>query len=145
MELVTNGSGSVDGGVPLGSRAFSPLDDSLPEVGTFVRAMLASISLDGVVGEALATASLIAFSLFTRLGVHREDIQVRGRAAEDHFILELTNGLDFQAALRDEGGLFATTNLELTSLIAFIDEVHIGRTDDGRSLVRLAVRLPASA
>ncbi len=145
MELVTNGSGSGDGGISLGSRAFSPLDHSLPEVATFVRGMLASISLDGVVGEALATASLIAFSLFTRLGVHPEDIQVSARAAEEHFILDITNGLDFQAVLRDEGGLLSTTNLDLTSLIAFIDEVHIGRTEEGRSLVRLAVRLPASA
>lgn len=50
-----------------------------------------------------------------------------------------------QVALRDEGGLLNTTNLDLTSLIASIDEVHLGRTDDGRSLLRLAMQLPASA
>ena len=141
MELVTNGIG--DGGTELGVRFFSPQDHSLPAVAAFVREMLAGVSLDGVVGEALATASLHAFSLFTRLAVHPEQVRVTAWAAEGHFILELTDGLDFQVALRDKEGNLDATNFDFASLIAFIDEVHIGRTDDGRSILRLAVPFPA--
>jgi hypothetical protein len=142
MELV--GNGTADGGIELGSRYFSPLDGS-DGLSAYVESMLGQIGIDGPVGQAIATTTLHAFSLFASLGKYGGDISVKGHAADGHFILEITNGLDFHKALVDEGGRLTTTNLDLTSLVAFLDEVHIGRTDDGRTILRLAVELPGTS
>jgi hypothetical protein len=139
MKLVTDGTG--DGGTELGSRFFSSRDHLNPSVALFVQELMAQAGLDSGAGDAFATASIHAFSLFTRLGMDHKEICVTGRAAEGYFILEMTNGLDFRQALRDAGGRLKTTNYDLLCLIAALDEVHVGHTDDGRSIVRLAVRL----
>ena len=61
---------------------------------------------------------------------------------EGQFMLEINDGLDFHEVLKGELGRLHTTNFELLSLIATLDDVHVGRTDSGRSFVHLAVALP---